>query len=182
MRSVPDWQIQTAWWVSGIFATGAAWYFLSTSNITLAVLSAVVALAFAAVAILLHRKKDALAARATAGGNALDEQRRGNASENAADAQFQRISKLMPDLLSEFRKDLLENRELLLREFVVLPNERITFNHGQPRIEVYETKHPSAKNQVGILVSEGLVEVVRSSGTPIYRLTEAFVERLERAV
>jgi len=30
MRTVPDWWIQTSWWVSGIFATGAVWYFLST--------------------------------------------------------------------------------------------------------------------------------------------------------
>ena len=56
-----------------------------------------------------------------------------------------------------------------------------TFNHDKRRIQVFETKHPAAKNQVGVLVSEGLVEVVRRSGTPIYRLTEAFVERLARA-
>src|SRR5574340_985818 len=61
MRSVPDWSIQVAWWVSGIFATGAVWYFLSTKDIALAVSSALIAVLFAGVAILLHRKKDALA-------------------------------------------------------------------------------------------------------------------------
>jgi hypothetical protein len=179
MRSVPDWQIQAAWWASGIFATGAAWYFLSTNNVTFAVISAVLALLFAGAAILLHRKKDELAA--IAGGDERGAHQRANEVENADEKRFERLSKLMPDLFAELRRDLCENRELMLREFVILPNERIRVNHGQPRIEVFETKHPAAKNQVGILVSEGLVEVVRSSDTPIYRLTEALVERLERA-
>lgn len=62
MRSVPDWSIQVAWWVSGIFATGAVWYFLSTKDVAFAVVSGIVAILFAGVAIFLHRKKDALAA------------------------------------------------------------------------------------------------------------------------
>lgn len=62
MRSVPDWSIQVAWWASGIFATGAVWYFLSTKDVALAVGSAFIAFLFAGVAIFLHRKKDALVA------------------------------------------------------------------------------------------------------------------------
>lgn len=59
MRDVPDWSIQTAWWVSGIFATGAVWYFLSTNESALAVVAAVAAVLFALIAVLLHRRKDA---------------------------------------------------------------------------------------------------------------------------
>jgi hypothetical protein len=62
MRSVPDWSIQVVWWASGIFATGAAWYFLSTNKDALAGVSAAVAVLLAGVAVFLHRKKDALAA------------------------------------------------------------------------------------------------------------------------
>ena len=87
----------------------------------------------------------------------------------------------MPELIAEFQKDLHENNGLVLREFVILSNERVTFNHDKARIEIYETKHPAAKNQVGLLVSKGFVEVVRSTDTPIYRLTERFVEKLEHA-
>lgn len=61
MRSVPDWTIQIAWWVSGIFATGAAWYFLSTNNFAYAIGSALIAVLFAGIAVFLHRRKDALA-------------------------------------------------------------------------------------------------------------------------
>lgn len=62
MRSVPDWSIELAWWVSGIFATGAAWYFLSTKDFVFTAGSAFFAIVFAGVAIFLHRKKDAFVA------------------------------------------------------------------------------------------------------------------------
>jgi hypothetical protein len=61
MRSVPDWSIQVAWWASGIFATGGAWYFLSAKELVLAAGSAVCAVVLAAVAVALHRRKDAIA-------------------------------------------------------------------------------------------------------------------------
>ena len=60
MDTVRDWWIETAWWASGIFATGAVWYFLSTREYPLAIAAGVVAVVLAAVAIILHRKKDAL--------------------------------------------------------------------------------------------------------------------------
>ena len=62
MRSVPEWSIQLTWWASGIFATGAVWYFLSTNNTKYVAVSALVAASFAGVAVFLHRKKDALVA------------------------------------------------------------------------------------------------------------------------
>jgi hypothetical protein len=110
------------------------------------------------------------------------DQRHAREAKVAEDAQFERISKLMPDLMAEFRS---ENRQLVLREFVILPYKGTTFNHDKPRIDIHEHKHSAAKNQVGILVSEGYVQVVRDSDSPIappiYRVTERLVERLERA-
>lgn len=64
MRTVPDWWIQTAWWGSGIFATGAVWYFLSTREYGWSVAAGLAAIILAGVAIVLHRKKDALQANA----------------------------------------------------------------------------------------------------------------------
>lgn len=63
-RSVPDWVIQTCWWTSGIFATGALWYFLSIKDFSYAAGSGALALAFAVAAIALHRRKDQLAEKA----------------------------------------------------------------------------------------------------------------------
>ena len=61
MRVVPDWTIQLSWWISGIFATGAGWYFLSKQDFAFAAASGAFAILFASVAIGLHRKKDAIA-------------------------------------------------------------------------------------------------------------------------
>ncbi|WP_032904880.1 hypothetical protein M1D68_25430 [Pseudomonas sp. R4-84] len=60
-RTVPDWLIQITWWVSGIFATGALWYFISVKDYSFATGSAALAAFFALVAVLLHRRKDQLA-------------------------------------------------------------------------------------------------------------------------
>lgn len=64
IRTVPDWLIQTIWWFSGIFATGALWYFLSIKDYSFAAGSGVVALVFAIIAVALHRRKDQIAEQA----------------------------------------------------------------------------------------------------------------------
>lgn len=58
MKQVRDWQIQTAWWASGIFATGAVWYFLSVKNPLAAGICGLIAFLIAAFAVHLHIKKD----------------------------------------------------------------------------------------------------------------------------
>jgi hypothetical protein len=60
VRAVPDWYIQSSWWASGIFATGAVWYFLSTREYPLAIGAGLAAIAFAGLAVYFHRKKDGL--------------------------------------------------------------------------------------------------------------------------
>jgi len=64
IRTVPDWLLQTTWWFSGIFATGALWYFLSIKNHAYAVGSGAVAVVLALLAVALHRRKDKLAEQA----------------------------------------------------------------------------------------------------------------------
>ena len=63
MRPIPDWAIQASWWASGIFATGAVWYFLSAKSYWSAGLSALGATTFAVLAVVLHRRKDAFTQR-----------------------------------------------------------------------------------------------------------------------
>lgn len=60
-RTVPDWVIQTCWSISGIFATGSLWYFLSTKDYSYAAGSGILAFIFAVAAIAFHRRKDKLA-------------------------------------------------------------------------------------------------------------------------
>lgn len=60
-RTVPEWLIQITWWGSGIFATGALWYFISVKDYPFALGAAAMATSLALVAVLLHRRKDQLA-------------------------------------------------------------------------------------------------------------------------
>ncbi|RTL51149.1 MAG: hypothetical protein EKK46_12655 [Rhodocyclaceae bacterium] len=92
--------------------------------------------------------------------------------------KFDRLKSLMPTLLDEMKKDLLENKESHMREFVVLRSEVTFFNSSKPRFVYFETNHPAAQNQADTLLSEGHVDVVQLEGPRIYRFKEAFVERV----
>ncbi len=53
-RAVPTWLVQVAWFLAGICATGAFWYFLSQKDYTWTFLAGLGALVFAGVAVYLH--------------------------------------------------------------------------------------------------------------------------------
>ena len=108
----------------------------------------------------------------------LTDQRRKQETSKEDKARFSDLRKQMPAFLDEVGKDLQENPELSIREFVVLPNERITFIHDRPRFQYYEAKYPGIVNHISLLVEAGYVEVLRSTGTPIYRLRESLVANL----
>lgn len=106
------------------------------------------------------------------------DRRRRQEAESEAEDRFLALERKMPGLFAEIRSDLAGKPELAIREFVVLPNERVTFNHDRPRFEYYESEHEAVSNFVALLVESGFVEIVRSTSTPIYRLREPFVARL----
>lgn len=108
----------------------------------------------------------------------LTDQRRKQEASKEDKARFLALRKQMPAFLDEVSKDLQANPELSIREFVVLPNERITFNHDRPRFQYYEVKCPGVVNHISLLVEGGYIEVVRATGTPIYRLRESLVAKL----
>jgi hypothetical protein len=56
-KGIPEWIIQVTWFVAGICATGALWYFLSQKDYPWAVLSGLGALLFAGFAIYLQVRK-----------------------------------------------------------------------------------------------------------------------------
>ena len=92
--------------------------------------------------------------------------------------RFSSLKKVMPGLLGEMKEDLVKNENLHLREFVILPNPGLTFIHDTPRMQFFESNHPSARNQATTLLSEGFIEMVKEGQFPIYRLKEAFVFQL----
>lgn len=89
---------------------------------------------------------------------------------------FLRLSSKMPALIEEMAADLHRDEELLIREFVVLPNRQVGFGHRRPRFEYYETNHPTAKNAVRLLEAYGFVVDVTPRDYPIFQMTEQFVD------
>jgi hypothetical protein len=57
-RPVPDWLPQLMWFMAGIFATGAVWYFLSNKDYVGTTLSIVGATCMTLAAITLHKIND----------------------------------------------------------------------------------------------------------------------------
>lgn len=107
------------------------------------------------------------------------DQRHKSEQEATEREKFLHVKTLMPKLLQEMQDDLQKQEDLHIREFVVLPARTFTFNHDRPRFEYFQTDHPSAVNQVSILVGEGYVEELNDNQFPIYRLREDFVQRLK---
>ncbi|RYF49430.1 MAG: hypothetical protein EOO38_07920 [Cytophagaceae bacterium] len=108
------------------------------------------------------------------------DQRRNSESQAKNRSRFENLNQLMPEFFAEIRSDLKTQPEIAIREFVILPSSSVTFNHGQPRFQYYESQHPALKNYVSLLAESGYVDVVRSNGTPIYRLCEHFVALLQK--
>lgn len=57
-RLVPEWKVQLVWFLAGVFATGAVWYFLSRDELLPAGVSAASAVVLIGVAVLLQGLND----------------------------------------------------------------------------------------------------------------------------
>ena len=111
-------------------------------------------------------------------GDRFTDQRHKSEAEAQAKKQFNEVVKQMPAFIAEVRTDLAARPELAIREFVVLSTPGITFNHDRARFQYFESDHIAIHNFVSTLVEAGYVEIIRPTGTPIYRLRESFVTKL----
>lgn len=84
----------------------------------------------------------------------------------------------MPELLAEMRDDLGNDKTRLVREFVILPSKNVMFKHDKDRFEYTEDQHTSLRNKVDYLKQKGFVIYIQGSVTPIYSMTEDFVDLL----
>jgi len=108
------------------------------------------------------------------------DQRRNSETHERNLNKLANLNLLMPEFFAEIREDLKTHPEKLIREFVLLPSPNVSFVHGQPRFQYYESKYPALKNYVSLLAESGYIDIVRPTGTPIYRLCEHFVTFLEK--
>jgi hypothetical protein len=61
---------------------------------------------------------------------------------------------------------------------VVLPNDRVSFWSDKKRFYYFEEKHPDLKIQIDLLQNQGHIIDVTPKNTPIFRMTEEFVDFL----
>lgn len=112
----------------------------------------------------------------------LTDQRRRQESKSATSKQFDDLKSTMSNLFSEMLKDLGDDQTQSIREFVVMSNNRVSFNGTKSRFIYFEDKHPDLRVQVDRLHSAGYLDDVTVGNAPIYRMREQFIALIkERA-
>jgi len=105
------------------------------------------------------------------------DKRRGKERETGIRKTFINIAQKMPELIKEMQEDLLKPDCMLIREFFLLPNNRIAFNSGGERYLFYfEDQHENLNHKIKFLENNGFVYDITHTNTPKYRMTEEFVE------
>lgn len=111
----------------------------------------------------------------TAAARAL-EQRRAPATES--EGVFLEAERLMPELISEMRRDVREDATELVRELVPLPSPSVVFGHDKPRFVYFESEHPGLKLQLDWLEEMGLIVDVTPKTWRVYRMMPEFARWL----
>jgi hypothetical protein len=92
-----------------------------------------------------------------------------------SDQKFMELENLMPDLISEMRKDLTSNR--LSREFVILKRSWIYSGKGH-ELCYYFDDHTDLENKLLILQNYGLIRDITYTDTKRYVITEELASYL----
>jgi len=87
---------------------------------------------------------------------------------------FDRLNRIMPDLIREMAEDVALDIENEIDEFVLLVHEGQVFQSQVPRFVYYESTHPDLRSYLEILETKGFIQMVSAGPTPIYRLMENF--------
>lgn len=94
-----------------------------------------------------------------------------------SEQKFIKLEKLMPDLISEMRKDLTRNP--LSREFVILKKSWSYWAKGYELVYYFDD-HPDLENKLLILQNYGLIQDITYNNTKRYIITEELVSYLTR--
>jgi hypothetical protein len=81
-----------------------------------------------------------------------------------------------PKLVAEMREDL--RSKPLVRQFVLLPNRRVSYNAGSPQFMYFQDEHEYWSSIMTIMQHAGAIYDSRFNQVPRYNLTEEFVRFL----
>ena len=109
------------------------------------------------------------------------DQRRKAESTGQLKQEFLNIKRQMPELIKEFKNDLSKADQKFIREFFVLENHKVVLGGSEKhRLIYYEEEHPNLRGKIDILENQGFLTDVRTRNVPIYRMTEEFVQLVNR--
>lgn len=111
-------------------------------------------------------------------GDRFTDSRRAKEQASEIKKSFKRLQEQMPDLLQEMKADLQTAGSSMIREFVLLPNARVSFNQSKPRFQYFAEVHPHLQTQVDLMRDAGFVDELDSANVPMYRMREHLVEEL----
>lgn len=89
---------------------------------------------------------------------------------------FADLEKRAPKLLAEMRSDL--RKEPLVRQFVILPNNRVSYSKSYPHFHYFEDQHPYWHSIMTIMTHVGAIYDSRFNRVPRFNFTEDFVSFL----
>lgn len=82
----------------------------------------------------------------------------------------------MPELIKEMQEKLTKPENDLIREFFILPNNRVAFNAGGKKYLFYfEEEHHNLLHKIKLLQDHGFVEDITHIKAPKYRMSEGYV-------
>lgn len=94
---------------------------------------------------------------------------------------FKKVNNIMPELIQEMRSDFKDPESNSVREIVILPNKRVSFNSDRPRFRYYENEHENLMGKIATLENHGYLYDVTIGSAPIYRITEEFWEMISNS-
>ncbi|MET4038336.1 hypothetical protein [Bradyrhizobium sp. RT6a] len=89
---------------------------------------------------------------------------------------FKDLEKKAPELIAKMRENL--QKEPLVREFVLLPNNRVSYGASYPQFIYFEDSIPYISSIMTIMIHVGAIYDARYNRVPRYKFTEAFVSFL----
>jgi hypothetical protein len=89
---------------------------------------------------------------------------------------FLQVKEQMSALIVEMKNDLQGNQGKFVREFFVMSRRHVMGGSEKPRFIYYEEDHDNLRGKIDILENRGYVEDVTPGNTPIYRMSEEFVQ------
>ena len=95
-----------------------------------------------------------------------------------SESRFSKLYELMPALLVEMKVDLTNDETSLIKEFCVLNSDGNVFHGEKKRFVYYKVEHDDLLNKLDLLEEYGFIDDLTVNNTPIYCMTEEFIQLL----